>query len=149
MNVIPACLDFVVMLLALQVHQIQFVNQPKLLQEFDGSIHCRTVNVRLPLPGQIQKRSGIQMLFGALNDFDKNAALRGEAHALGCKFVQERAALKRADRVTWTTCDGVANAVNLSISFCDTVATIVPRNHNDNLDLAYGIGAYVSRYFSK
>ena len=129
MDVIPARLHLVVMLFALQVHQNQFIDQPKLFQEFDGSIQRCTVNIRLLPSGQLQERSGIQMLFGALNDFDKDAALRGKAHALGCKFIQERAALEWAHLAIRSSYDRIANYAKGTRLCCDTVAMRAPLQH--------------------
>jgi len=57
--VIAARLDFVVMLLTLQVHQIQFIDEPKLLQQFERSIDGCPIDIRVPFARQFQERSGV------------------------------------------------------------------------------------------
>ena len=55
MDMIAFGLDLVIMLFALQVHQIEFIDQPQLLEQIDGAIHRGTVDVRFPLAGQFEK----------------------------------------------------------------------------------------------
>ena len=45
---------FVVVLFTLQVHQVQLINQAEFLQQFNGSIHRRTVNILVQLASLFQ-----------------------------------------------------------------------------------------------
>ena len=108
MNVIASGLDFVVMFFALQVHQVQLVDESKSFEEFDGSIHRRAVDVWFASSRKFQQRCGIEMLLGVLNNFYEDAALRRQAHSLGRKFVQQGPALKGTIGSARPSCDRVA-----------------------------------------
>ena len=93
---VAAGFDFVVVLLAFQMHQVEFVNKAVALQEIEGAIDGGAVDGGLALAGESEERGGVQMLVGALDDFEEDAALGGDAHALTCKFLEERTSFEGA-----------------------------------------------------
>jgi hypothetical protein len=122
MNVVASGLYFVVMFFTLQMHQIELVDESKSLEEFNGSIHRRAVDVRFASFRKFQQGRGIEMPVGVLNDLYKDAALRRQAHSLRGEFVQQGPALKGAIWIARSICDRVANMV-MTIGFsCDIVA---------------------------
>ena len=88
MNVVAFGLDFVVVLFPLQVHQVQLVDESKFFEEFKGPVHRGPVDIWFAFSCKLQQGCGIEVLFGLLNDFNEDTALRRQTHALGGKFVQ-------------------------------------------------------------
>ena len=94
MNMVPPALNLVEMFFTLQVHQVEFVDQAEPFQELDGTVDGGAIDARLALASQIQKSGGIQVLLGALNNFDHSPALGRHPNSLGSQFVQQNAAIK-------------------------------------------------------
>ena len=86
-NVFASGFHFVIMLFALQMHQVQFVDQPMLLEQFEGPVHGGAIDIREASLGDFQQGSGIHMPIGLLNNFNENAALLGQANAFGSEFI--------------------------------------------------------------
>ena len=84
-----------VVLLAVQVHQIQFVDQAQHLKQFDRSVHCRAVNIGITLAGALQQARCIQMSRCLLNGFDQSAALRGQADPPDLQLMQQFATIEQ------------------------------------------------------
>lgn len=51
MNMILFRPHFVVVFFALQMHEIQLIDEPQLFKEFDRSVNRGAINVRLPFAG--------------------------------------------------------------------------------------------------
>ena len=62
MTVIAICLGLVIVFLALKVHEIKFIDQAKVFQQRNGSIHGGAVNVGILLFRDLQQRRCIEML---------------------------------------------------------------------------------------
>ncbi len=45
---VPACPGFVMMLLASEAQQIEFIDQAKILQQVNGPVNSRAVDIRRP-----------------------------------------------------------------------------------------------------
>jgi hypothetical protein len=59
--VISIGFGLVIVLLALNVHQIQFIDQPTVFEQREGSIDRGAIDIRILFPGDLQKPSGVQM----------------------------------------------------------------------------------------
>src|SRR5215831_755848 len=78
-DVVALRASLIVMLFALQVHQIQFVDQPVAFQEVEGSIHRDPVHLRVDLPRSAKDLAGIEMLLGRLDHAEDGSALASHA----------------------------------------------------------------------
>jgi len=78
------------------MHQVELINEAVALEEIEGAIDSGAIDVGLALAGESEQSSGVEVLVGALDDFEEDAALGGDANAFACKFLEERAALKGA-----------------------------------------------------
>jgi len=94
MNMIPPGLDLVIVLFAVQVHEVQLIHEPEFLEQFNGAVHGGTIDAGFSLPRQLQQGSCIEMGVSLLNDFDKRTALSRHSYALCDEFVQEMSSLK-------------------------------------------------------
>ena len=83
------CFDLVVVLFPIQVHQVKFINQPQLFQEFESSVHGRTIDLAISFPGQRQQGGRIQMAVGFLNGFEQYSSLPGDADAPQSQFLKQ------------------------------------------------------------
>src|SRR5262249_51651741 len=75
-------LCFKIVLLALQVHKIELVNQPELFEELKSAIHRGSVNIGISLTGPLEQRGSVQMDVGFLQTGDHGASLGGKPHTL-------------------------------------------------------------------
>src|ERR1700730_9535223 len=67
-NVVSLWTPFVVMLLALHVHQVELVDQAMTLEQIDGAVDGDPVDLRINLAGFAQDLAGVEVLFGGLHD---------------------------------------------------------------------------------
>ena len=74
MQVIAFGARLVVMLFPFQVHQVELVDQPQLLQQFDGAVYRGAVDSRRAFASQLQQGSGIQVSAGFLNNLPQPGA---------------------------------------------------------------------------
>jgi hypothetical protein len=88
MGVIAIRLGLVVMSLALDVHQIQFIDQAPLLQEGNSPIDGRAVDVGVLLLSEAEKVGGIQMPGRVLDDANQQASLGCHPDSFGGKLIQ-------------------------------------------------------------
>src|SRR5215472_6971041 len=72
---------FVEVTLALDMHQVQFVDQALPFEQADGPVDGDAVDGRIDAPRFPQDLSRIQMLFGSLNDAQDGATLPGQTDA--------------------------------------------------------------------
>src|SRR5262249_39609037 len=80
-HVVAAGAAFVEVTLALEMHQVQLVDEALAFKQADGSVNGDAVDGRIDAPGFPQDLSGIEMLFGSLNDAQDGATLPGQADA--------------------------------------------------------------------
>jgi len=85
--------DFVVVLLPVQVHQVQFVNQAHALEQVDGAVDGGSVDIRIALASLLQQPLRIQMRIRVLNGFNHGAALWRQPHTLRLDFTEQFAPL--------------------------------------------------------
>jgi hypothetical protein len=81
MSVIDSGLCFVEVLLTVQMHQVEFINQSQPFEKFEGSVHCCTIDLAITLLGQHQQGGRIQMAVGVLDGFEQYFSLAGDADA--------------------------------------------------------------------
>ena len=92
MHVVDVRLRLVKMLLSTQVHEVELIDQPQFLQELDGAVDGRPVDVLVTLARKLQQRSCVQMAGGVLNGFDQDLPLAGDADATYSELLEQRAA---------------------------------------------------------
>src|SRR5580692_7209083 len=54
-NMLARGLHLVKMLFTFQVHQVEFVHQPQLLQKIDGAVNCGSINFGVPRSGELEQ----------------------------------------------------------------------------------------------
>jgi hypothetical protein len=89
MKMILFCPDLVIVLLAVEVHQIELVDHAQFLQQLDGPIDGRAVDFWFSLRGLLQQAFRIEMRGRLLNRLDQSAALRSEAYSSGSQLIQQ------------------------------------------------------------
>jgi hypothetical protein len=80
-DVIALRAPLVEMLLALHVHEIEFVNQSVALQQLQGAVNRNSIDLGIKLPGMAQNLCGIKMLLGVFDHAKNCAALPSQAKA--------------------------------------------------------------------
>ena len=68
-------------LLAIQMHQVQLVDQAQFLQELQRAIDGGAIDAFIAPSGKLQKARGIQMTVGFLDGFDQDLPLAGDSNA--------------------------------------------------------------------
>jgi len=86
MDVVSLRSTLVVMLLALQVHEIEFIDQAVALEEVQGPVDRYTVDLGINLARMAQNLAGIEVLLGGFDHAQNSAALPGHAHATRHQF---------------------------------------------------------------
>jgi hypothetical protein len=79
-------------LLAVQVHQVEFINQAQPFEKFECPVHRCTIYLVITLPGQRQQGSRIQVTVGFLNGFDQDFSLARDADTPQGQFLKQRTA---------------------------------------------------------
>jgi hypothetical protein len=80
-HVIAAGTSLVEMPLALNVHQVQFVNQALSFQQADGPVHGNAVDLGIDAARFAQNLSGIEMLLGGFDNAQDGSTLAGQPYA--------------------------------------------------------------------
>jgi hypothetical protein len=88
-HVIDVRLRLIKVLLAVQVHEIQFIDQTQLLEEFQGSVDRGPVNSLVALPRQLQQTRRVKMAVRVLDRLDKDLSLSRDADASQGEFLQQ------------------------------------------------------------
>jgi hypothetical protein len=88
MHVIHIGLCFIEMFFAVQVHQIEFINQPHLLEKINRSVHGCPIDLPVTLLRQRQQRCGVQMAICFLNGFQQYPSLAGDPDATQRQFLE-------------------------------------------------------------
>jgi hypothetical protein len=109
MNMIDVGFRFVEMLLAIQMHQVEFINQPQLLEKVERSIYRRPVDLAVSLLRQRQQRRGIQVTIRLLDRLDQYPPLAGNAHAPETQLLKQRPSIQSLWFHLATSCDSVAS----------------------------------------
>lgn len=89
MDVINAGLRLVKVFFAVQVHQVQFINQPHFLKKINRPVDGRPIDLPVTLLRQCQQRCGVQMAVGVLNGFQQYPPLPGDADAPEREFLEQ------------------------------------------------------------
>lgn len=84
---------FVVVLLALHVHKIEFVDQAVAFEQADSAVHGHTVDLGIEFAGFAQDLAGVEVLLGRFHDREDGAALASHAQAAGHEFGLEASRL--------------------------------------------------------
>jgi hypothetical protein len=94
MEMVLLCLDLVIMLFPVQMHQVQLIDQPQAFEQFKGPVHGRAIDVGVPLASASQQRGSVKMGVRLLDGFDQRAPLRGQTNASCLYLVQQIAAFR-------------------------------------------------------
>ena len=78
-DVVPLRAAFVEMLLALHMHEVEFVNQSVTLEQSEGAVNRDPVNLRVQPASAPQQLAGIKVLFRGFHHAENGAALAGHA----------------------------------------------------------------------
>jgi len=81
-------LDFVIVLFAVEMHQVQFVDQAQLFEQLDGSVNRSLIDIRIPLARHVQQACCVQMGSRLLNGLNQSAPLRSQPDPSGFHFIQ-------------------------------------------------------------
>lgn len=81
MDVIARAVTLVEVLIATQVEQVEFIDEPVAFEQVDGPVDRDAVNVRVEPLRTLENRPGVEMLLGAIHDLEQNFALACQAHA--------------------------------------------------------------------
>jgi hypothetical protein len=73
---------FVIMLVAIVMHQVQLVHQAARFEKLQGSVHGDAVQLRIFFTRECEQTFGIQMLARLINQVEQNLALAREPYAL-------------------------------------------------------------------
>ena len=79
MNVVNISLGFVEVLLAIEMHQVEFVDQPELFEKVNRAVHRGPVDLPISPTREFQQGGGVQVPIGLLNRFEQDPPLAGDA----------------------------------------------------------------------
>lgn len=85
-NVVALRAPLVVVLLALHMHEVEFVDQALALEQVNGAIDGDTIDLGVEFAGLAQNLAGIEMLLGGFHDGEDGTALAGHAEAARHEF---------------------------------------------------------------
>jgi hypothetical protein len=88
-------LDFVIMLFSVEVHQVQLIDEPEPLQQLQGPVYGRAIDIGVPLSGSRQEGGCIKVGVRALDGFDQRTPLRGQPNPPRLYLIQQLAAFQR------------------------------------------------------
>jgi len=89
MQMVILCFDLVIMLLAIEVHQIEFVDHAQLLKQLDGSVNRRAIDIGITLAGLPQQARCVKMRRCLLDGFDQCATLRRQPYTASFHLTQQ------------------------------------------------------------
>ncbi len=75
-------LGFVVVLVAVLVEQVEFVDEAGLLEHFEGAVDGDAIQLRIFLAGEVVQGFGIEVIAAAIDEVEQDLTLPGEAYAL-------------------------------------------------------------------
>jgi hypothetical protein len=80
-DVVSGTVSFVVVAVAAEVQEVEFVDETLTLEEIDGAVHGDHVDFGIDLLGAFQDLVDVEVLFGGVHDLKDDAALAGQADA--------------------------------------------------------------------
>lgn len=81
MDMVAGAVRFIVVAIAAEVEEIEFVNEALLLEEIDGAVDGDEMDGGIDLLGAAEDLVHVEMALGVVHDLEKNAALASEADA--------------------------------------------------------------------
>src|SRR5215813_7525804 len=87
MNVIPRAVRFIVVPVAAQMQEIQFVNQTLFLEKFDGSVDGYQVHAGINALRPLENLINVEMLLRIVHHLENHAALAREPDTPGSKHL--------------------------------------------------------------
>jgi hypothetical protein len=87
-------LDLVIMLFAVQVHQIQLINKSQAFEQLQGPIDSSAIDIGVALPSAREQRGSVKVPIGPLDSFDQRAPLRSQPNPLRLHLIQQIAAFR-------------------------------------------------------
>jgi hypothetical protein len=84
---------FVKVFLTLQVHEVQFIDQPMPFEQLQSAIDGHPVNSWIDFAGLAKKLAGVEMLLGSFHNAEDRAALAGHAQPARHKLSLQSAGL--------------------------------------------------------
>jgi len=85
--------SFIKMFFALQVHEIEFIDQSLALEEVKGAVDGDAIDLRIEFLGAAKNSGGVEVLLGGLDDAQDHLALAGHAKAAGHELDLEASGL--------------------------------------------------------
>jgi hypothetical protein len=92
-DVISLRATLIKMFFALQVHEIEFIDQPLALEEVEGAVDGDAVDLRIEFLGAAKNSGGIEVLLGGFDDTQDHFALAGHAKSAGHELGLETSGL--------------------------------------------------------
>jgi hypothetical protein len=77
---------FIVVLLALQVHEVELVNQAVALEQIESAVDGHTIDLGIDPAGMAQDLAGVEVLLGGLHHTQDGATLARHAHSTRHQF---------------------------------------------------------------
>ena len=75
MDVISLRATLVIMLLALQMHEVEFIDESMALKQIEGAVDGNSIDVRIQSARLAKDLAGIQMLLGSFDNAEDGPAL--------------------------------------------------------------------------
>ena len=85
--------SFIKMFFALQVHEIEFIDQSLALEEVKGAVDGDAIDLRIEFLGAAKNSGGIEVLLGGFDDTQDHFALAGHAKSAGHELGLETSGL--------------------------------------------------------
>lgn len=90
-DVVARAVGFVIMAIAAEVQEVQFVDEAFFFEQIDGAVDGDEVDVVVDLLGAIEDLIDVEVLLGGIHNLEDDPALPGEADAAFAKSVLEMA----------------------------------------------------------
>jgi hypothetical protein len=90
-NMVALGAALIIVLFALHVHEIEFIDEAVTLEQAECSIDGDAIDMGIDFTGAAEQLTGIEMLLGGLHYAQDGAALAGHAQATGHKFTLQAA----------------------------------------------------------
>lgn len=92
-NVVARAVGFVIVAIAAEVKEIEFVDKSVFLEQIDGAVDGDEVDFGIDFLRAVEDLVDVQMLLGGVHDLEDDAALAGETNAALAKSLLELAAV--------------------------------------------------------
>jgi hypothetical protein len=90
-DVVALGATFVKMFFALQVHEVELINQAVAFEEMEGAVDSDAIDLGINFAGFAEKLAGVEVLLGSFYDAEDGAALARHAQATGHQLGLEAA----------------------------------------------------------